>query len=113
MSDWHIINGDWPLPLPMGHEGRASLGRSRGDGGHVCDHVIFSFRPHCGRCRYCSSGQTVLCIGRNDGFQIMPAGARARRYRLRLIAGPRRRQRLPPFRFALIEQLDRRAPDPL
>ncbi len=22
MSDWHIINGDWPLPLPMvlGHE---------------------------------------------------------------------------------------------
>lgn len=22
MSDWHIMNGDWPLPLPMvlGHE---------------------------------------------------------------------------------------------
>lgn len=22
MSDWHIVNGDWPLPLPMvlGHE---------------------------------------------------------------------------------------------
>jgi len=30
------------------------------------DHIIFSFRPHCGRCRYCSSGQTVLCIGHND-----------------------------------------------
>jgi hypothetical protein len=30
------------------------------------DHVIFSFRPHCGRCRYCSSGQTMLCIGHND-----------------------------------------------
>ena len=30
------------------------------------DQVIFSFRPHCGRCRYCSSGQTVLCIGHND-----------------------------------------------
>jgi len=23
-------------------------------------------RPHCGRCRYCSSGQSVLCIGHND-----------------------------------------------
>jgi S-(hydroxymethyl)glutathione dehydrogenase/alcohol dehydrogenase len=30
------------------------------------DHVIFSFRPHCGHCRYCSSGRTVLCIGYND-----------------------------------------------
>src|SRR5215831_7691518 len=29
------------------------------------DHVIFSFRPHRGRCRYCCSGQTVLCIGHN------------------------------------------------
>ena len=28
------------------------------------DHVIFSFRPHCGRCRYCTQGRTVLCIGR-------------------------------------------------
>jgi S-(hydroxymethyl)glutathione dehydrogenase/alcohol dehydrogenase len=28
------------------------------------DHVIFSFRPHCGRCKYCSQGRTVLCIGR-------------------------------------------------
>jgi S-(hydroxymethyl)glutathione dehydrogenase / alcohol dehydrogenase len=30
------------------------------------DHVIFSFRPHCGHCRYCSSGRSVLCIGHND-----------------------------------------------
>ena len=29
------------------------------------DHVIFSFRPHCGRCQYCTTGRTVLCIGRN------------------------------------------------
>jgi len=28
------------------------------------DSWIFSFRPHCGRCRYCSQGRTVLCIGR-------------------------------------------------
>jgi len=35
------------------------------------DHVIFSFRPHCGRCRYCSQGRTVLCIGRAN----VPPGA--------------------------------------
>jgi S-(hydroxymethyl)glutathione dehydrogenase / alcohol dehydrogenase len=70
MSDWHIMNGDWPLPLPMvlGHEaagevvevGPGVTSVRRGD------HVIFSFRPNCGHCRYCSSGRTVLCIGHND-----------------------------------------------
>ncbi|HEY3909480.1 MAG TPA: alcohol dehydrogenase catalytic domain-containing protein [Stellaceae bacterium] len=30
------------------------------------DHVIFWFRQHCGCCRHRSTGQTVLCIGRND-----------------------------------------------
>jgi Zn-dependent alcohol dehydrogenase len=29
------------------------------------DHIIFSFRTHCGRCFYCSTGRTVLC----DGYQ--------------------------------------------
>jgi Zn-dependent alcohol dehydrogenase len=27
------------------------------------DHVIFSFRAHCGRCLYCSIGRSVLCDG--------------------------------------------------
>jgi Zn-dependent alcohol dehydrogenase len=27
------------------------------------DHVIFSFRPHCGRCLYCSIGRSILCDG--------------------------------------------------
>jgi S-(hydroxymethyl)glutathione dehydrogenase/alcohol dehydrogenase len=70
MSDWHIMNGDWPLSLPMvlGHEA-AGIVVENGPGVDSVrpgDHVIFSFRPHCGRCRYCSSGQTVLCIGHND-----------------------------------------------
>src|SRR5258705_8540779 len=70
MSDWHIMNGDWPLPLPMvlGHEA-AGIVVENGpgvDNVKPSDHVIFSFRPHCGRCRYCSAGQTVLCIGHND-----------------------------------------------
>ena len=70
MSDWHIMNGDWPLPLPMvlGHEA-AGIVEELGPGvANVKkgDHVIFSFRPHCGHCRYCSTGHTVLCSGHND-----------------------------------------------
>jgi hypothetical protein len=64
------MNGDWPLPLPMvlGHEA-AGIVVENGPGVIAVkpgDHVIFSFRPHCGRCRYCSSGRTVLCVGHND-----------------------------------------------
>src|SRR5436309_8717448 len=70
MSDWHIMNGDWPLPLPMvlGHEA-AGIVAELGPGVTNVkkgDHVIFSFRPHCGHCRYCSRGRTVLCSGHND-----------------------------------------------
>jgi NDMA-dependent alcohol dehydrogenase len=70
MSDWHIMNGDWPLPLPMvlGHEA-AGIVVENGPGVTAVkpgDHVIFSFRPHCGHCRYCSTGRQNLCDdGRN------------------------------------------------
>src|SRR6266849_9298633 len=67
-SDWHIMNGDWPLPLPMalGHEAAGVVAEVGAGvtGVKPGDHVIFSFRPHCGRCRYCTQGRTVLCIGR-------------------------------------------------
>jgi S-(hydroxymethyl)glutathione dehydrogenase/alcohol dehydrogenase len=70
MSDWHIMNGDWPLPLPMvlGHEAAGVVVELGPEVRNVKkgDHVIFSFRPNCGHCRYCASGRTVLCIGRND-----------------------------------------------
>src|SRR6185295_1639901 len=46
-SDWHIMNGDWTPPLPI----------------VPGDHIIFSFRPHCGRCLYCSIGRSILCDG--------------------------------------------------
>jgi S-(hydroxymethyl)glutathione dehydrogenase / alcohol dehydrogenase len=66
-SDWHIMNGDWPLPLPMvlGHEA-AGIVEDVGAGVASVkpgDHVIFSFRPHCGRCFYCSTGRSILCDG--------------------------------------------------
>ncbi len=67
MSDWHIMIGDWPMPLPMvlGHEAAGEVVEV-GPGvtnTKVGDHVIFSFRENCGHCRYCSQGRTVLCIG--------------------------------------------------
>ncbi|HEU5319744.1 MAG TPA: Zn-dependent alcohol dehydrogenase, partial [Methylomirabilota bacterium] len=69
-SDWHIMNGDWTLPLPMvlGHEA-AGIVEEVGagvTGVRPGDHVIFSFRPHCGRCLYCSLGRSILCDGHND-----------------------------------------------
>jgi S-(hydroxymethyl)glutathione dehydrogenase / alcohol dehydrogenase len=67
-SDWHVMNGDWPSPMPIvpGHEAAGEI-LECGPGVTTAkpgDHVIFSFRPHCGRCRYCTQGRTVLCIGR-------------------------------------------------
>src|SRR5262245_46568488 len=69
-SDWHIINGDWTLPLPMvlGHEA-AGIVEDVGAGVTAVkpgDPVIFSFRPQCGHCFYCSIGRSVLCDGHND-----------------------------------------------
>jgi len=70
MSDWHIMNGDWPsrLPIVPGHEA-AGIVEEVGPGVaslKAGDHVIFSFTPHCGHCRYCAAGRPVLCIGHND-----------------------------------------------
>jgi S-(hydroxymethyl)glutathione dehydrogenase/alcohol dehydrogenase len=66
-SDWHIMNGDWtpPLPMVLGHEA-AGVVQELGAGVSnvkVGDHIIFSFRTHCGRCLYCTTGRTVLCDG--------------------------------------------------
>ena len=70
MSDWHIMIGDWPAPLPMilGHEAAGEVVEVGAGVKHVKkgDHVIFSFRPNCGHCSYCARGKSVLCIGHND-----------------------------------------------
>jgi NDMA-dependent alcohol dehydrogenase len=66
-SDWHIMNGDWesPVPIVLGHEAAGLVEEVAAGVGNVRpgDHVIFSFRPHCGRCLYCSTGRTILCDG--------------------------------------------------
>jgi S-(hydroxymethyl)glutathione dehydrogenase/alcohol dehydrogenase len=70
-TDDHAATGDMPIPnLPMlgGHEG-AGVVREVGPntkGFEVGDHVVFSFLPGCGRCRWCASGMQNLCdLGAN------------------------------------------------
>ncbi|MHB8506401.1 MAG: NDMA-dependent alcohol dehydrogenase, partial [Acidimicrobiales bacterium] len=65
-SDDHIATGDLPVPVyPFvgGHEG-AGVVEAVGEhteGWEVGDHVVFSFIPGCGRCRWCASGMQNLC----------------------------------------------------
>ncbi len=82
MSDWHIMNGDWPTKLPIvpGHEA-AGIIAEVGPGVtrvKVGDHVIFSFKPNCGHCSYCARGRSVLCNGHADtpGYRLYDGTAR-------------------------------------
>jgi S-(hydroxymethyl)glutathione dehydrogenase/alcohol dehydrogenase len=64
-SDWNTVTGDTPSPLPavLGHEG-AGVVASVGPGVESVapgDHVVLSWLPACGRCRYCTSGRLTLC----------------------------------------------------
>ena len=64
-SDEHLRTGDIPVRYPIvgGHEGSGIVeevgpGVSRLKPG---DHVVCSFLPVCGHCRFCSRGMTNLC----------------------------------------------------
>ena len=64
-SDEHLRIGDIQCRMPMigGHEGagiveRTGPGVSRVKEG---DHVVCSFIPSCGHCRWCSTGQQNIC----------------------------------------------------
>ncbi|MDO9377921.1 MAG: NDMA-dependent alcohol dehydrogenase [Nocardioidaceae bacterium] len=64
-SDVHVAHGDLEARLPMvlGHEG-AGIIEEVGPGVTrvaVGDHVVCSFIPNCGSCRYCASGQQSIC----------------------------------------------------
>lgn len=64
-SDDHYVKGDTvaPLPLAGGHEGAGIVAEvgPHTPGWSVGDHVVMSFLPACGRCRWCSTGQQNLC----------------------------------------------------
>ncbi|HEY2279857.1 MAG TPA: NDMA-dependent alcohol dehydrogenase [Streptosporangiaceae bacterium] len=64
-SDIHVAHGDLEARMPMvlGHEGAGIIeevgpGVTRVKAG---DHVVCSFIPNCGVCRYCASGQQSIC----------------------------------------------------
>lgn len=64
-SDYHFNTGDLQVPTPMvgGHEG-AGIVEEIGpgvEGLEVGDHVITSFIPSCGECRWCVTGRGQLC----------------------------------------------------
>ncbi len=64
-SDEHLVTGDIPIALPAvgGHEG-AGVVEKVGEGVSNLepgDHVVMSFIPSCGHCRWCSSGHQTLC----------------------------------------------------
>ncbi len=65
-SDHHVRTGDFigvPLPIIGGHEGAGTVVEV-GPGVRDLkpgDHVVTSFLPACGRCRWCASGHQNLC----------------------------------------------------
>jgi len=90
-SDDHVATGDMPVgtyPVCGGHEGAGvveSVGANT-PGWQAGDHVIFSFMPSCGRCRWCATGRQNLC----DLGAAMLSGARfddPTSFRLHLLDG--------------------------
>jgi NDMA-dependent alcohol dehydrogenase len=67
-SDHHLVTGDIGVvesayPMVAGHEG-AGVVEKVGEGCtrlKVGDHVVLTFIPSCGHCRWCATGQQMLC----------------------------------------------------
>jgi len=64
-SDEHLVTGDIPIAMPCvgGHEGAGVVEKVGSKVSSVApgDHVVMSFIPSCGRCRWCASGRQTLC----------------------------------------------------
>ncbi|MDQ6784281.1 MAG: NDMA-dependent alcohol dehydrogenase [Actinomycetota bacterium] len=76
-SDDHLATGDLPVPAyPIcgGHEGGGIVHRVGPNtvGWEEGDHVVMSFLPGCGKCRWCATGHQNLC----DLGQYALAGSR-------------------------------------
>jgi alcohol dehydrogenase (nicotinoprotein) len=65
-SDLHVVSGDLtarPFPIVLGHEG-AGIVEKVGKGVTAVkkgDHVILTYLPACGKCRWCHTGQPNMC----------------------------------------------------
>ncbi|OKH71038.1 dehydrogenase [Mycobacterium sp. SWH-M5] len=64
-SDLHVTTGAWDVPAPvvLGHEGSGVV-TAVGEGVDDLepgDHVVLSWVPGCGQCRYCQAGRPAQC----------------------------------------------------
>jgi S-(hydroxymethyl)glutathione dehydrogenase/alcohol dehydrogenase len=88
-SDDHVSTGDIPVgkyPMCGGHEG-AGIVEAVGPntpGFEKGDHVVMSFLPGCGRCRWCASGMQNLC---DLGASLLTGNREDGSYRVRTTAG--------------------------
>jgi S-(hydroxymethyl)glutathione dehydrogenase/alcohol dehydrogenase len=79
-SDEHLRHGDLipRFPIVGGHEGAGIVEQvgPNTPGWEVGDHVVLSFLPGCGRCRWCASGMQNLCdLGANLLTGCRPDGS--------------------------------------
>lgn len=81
-SDLHIQQGIHRCRVPaiIGHEG-AGIVEAVGEGVRGLrpgDHVVLSWLPYCGRCRFCVSGRPQLCddLGWSDAGTMPDGGVR-------------------------------------
>src|SRR5450631_3402434 len=78
-SDLHLIDGDLVprFPIVGGHEG-AGIIEEVGPGVTKVkpgDHVVCSFIPNCGTCRYCATGRQSICdMGTSILEGFLPGG---------------------------------------
>lgn len=77
-SDAAAVSGKMPLPPPLvlGHEGAgvvAEIGEGITDLA-VGDHVLMSFIPECGTCRFCANGDGQLCDDHAKVYFSLPDG---------------------------------------
>ena len=65
-TDYHYMRGEMTAPLPavLGHEGAGIVEEVGADVDDLTigDRVAFLWRPRCGRCEYCLTGNPVLCV---------------------------------------------------
>ncbi len=68
-SDLSVVDGSRPrvMPMVLGHEASGivrDIGPAAPGGSEFApgDHVVFSWVPICGRCRFCVTGRGALCV---------------------------------------------------
>ena len=74
-SDLHMVRGEWEhrTPVVLGHEGSGVI-TAVGDGVTdlaVGDHVVLSWVPSCGECRFCKAGRVAQC---QKSLEVIAAG---------------------------------------